>query len=256
MSIGLVLPVGWDPGSCRVVATTRHGGVSRAPFAALNLGDHVGDDPAAVAENRRRLAAAIGCARIQWLRQVHGRTCVRATAATIGTVPEADAAWTDEADLALAVLTADCVPVVLTAPRAGIVAVAHAGWRGLVGGVLETLVAALPVAPAALEAWLGPAIGPVDYQVDTRLAAAIAGLDGGEALVGRVLAADPAPGHFRLDLYELATALLERIGVGEIASERFSTWADPRFYSHRRVAPAGGQTGRFATLAWRPSASA
>lgn len=239
-------------GGIQALATTRHGGVSRPPFAAFNLGDHVGDAPAAVAENRRRLVAAIGCEGIQWLRQVHGARCIRATGQTVGGVPEADAAWTDQPGLALAVLTADCVPVVLGAPAAGVVAVAHAGWRGLVGGVLEALLAELPVPARELVAWLGPAIGPADYQVDEPVLAAVRALPEGERLLAAATTADVMPGRWRLDLFELATRLLVRAGLSRVESERISTFADPRCYSHRRAGASGGVTGRFATLVWVP----
>jgi YfiH family protein len=254
LMLELVGPADWQPAGCRIVVTTRFGGVSGGAFDALNLADHVGDDPAAVAENRRRLADAIGCARIQWLRQVHGSRCVRATARTAAGVPEADAVWTRETDLALAVLTADCVPVVFAAPAADLIGIAHAGWRGLVGGVLEAALAAMPVPAADVEAWLGPAIGAADYQVDDTLARAILALPDGRALAARVLLPDPAPGRHRLDLFELATALLERRGVRTVRSERISTCADPRFYSHRRDGQVTAPTGRFATLVWRPRA--
>lgn len=239
-------------GGIRALATTRHGGVSQGAFAAFNLGDHVGDDPAAVAENRRRLLAATGCTRIQWLRQVHGNRCVRVTAATTLEAPEADAAWTDEPGLGLAVLTADCVPVVVCAPDRGAIGIAHAGWRGLVGGVLEALVEALPVPAAELVAWMGPAIGPADYQVDAPLVAAIERLPGGTQLLGQVVVPDVVPQRWRLDLVALAARLLERSGVGRIDSTGISTFADPRCYSHRRAAASGGPTGRMATLVWRP----
>jgi len=244
-------PRDFAPG-IRALTTTRHGGVSQGPFAALNLGDHVGDQPAAVAENRRRLQAVTGCGRIQWLRQVHGNRCIRATASSVAMVPEADAAWTDELDLGLAVLTADCVPVVVAAPRAGIVGIAHAGWRGLVDGVLQTLLDALPVPARDLVAWLGPAIGPADYQVDAPLVRAIAGLPEGERLVGEVLRPDPRPERWWLDLFALTAALLARAGVERVTSDRISSFADPRCFSHRRATARGEPTGRMATLVWRP----
>ena len=127
-------------GEARALTTTRQGGVSRGVYETLNLGDHVGDDPAAVAENRRRLGQLIGCARIQWLNQVHGTTCIHSSADRWHEVPEADAAWTAEPGLALAVLTADCVPVVLRGRGVALVGVAHGGWRGLVSGVIGALV--------------------------------------------------------------------------------------------------------------------
>jgi len=217
----------------------------------LNLGDHVGDDPAAVAENRRRLQQSAGCESIQWLHQVHGNRCIRASAASVLTVPEADAAWTDEPGLALAVLTADCVPVVLAGAHAGVVGVAHAGWRGLVGGVLVALLESMPVAPAELVAWMGPAIGPADYQVDEPLVAAIAGMPDGERLVRLAVRPDAVPDRYRLDLFALTAALLEQSGVAAVETQGISTFGDPRCYSHRRALVGDAATGRMATLVWR-----
>jgi YfiH family protein len=236
------------------LTTTRSGGVSTGAYASLNLGNGTGDDPAAVQENRRRLLAHCGCARIQWLRQVHGARCVRVTAEPWDAMPQADAAWTDEQDVALAVLTADCVPVVVAAPRHGIVGIAHAGWRGLVGGVIGALVAALPVAASELVAWLGPAIGPADYQVDRPLVDAIAGLPDGARLVATVLAPDAEPARWRLDLFALATALLERAGIGEVTTDRINTRADARCWSHRGATAQGVPAGRMATVVWRSQA--
>jgi YfiH family protein len=233
------------------LTTTRSGGVSTGPYASLNLGNGVGDDPAAVIENRRRLLAHCGCERIQWLRQVHGTRCVRVTADSWEQAPEADAAWTDEPDVALGVLTADCVPVVIAAPMHGVVGVAHAGWRGLVGGVIDALVDALPVRASELVAWLGPAIGPADYQVDRPLVDAIGALPDGARLVARVMTADAQPDRWRLDLFALATELLERAGVGRVTTERINTYADARCWSHRGAAAQGVAAGRMATLVWR-----
>jgi YfiH family protein len=256
MALVLIRPAEPLGAGIHALTTTRDGGVSRAPFDTLNLGDHVGDAPTAVDENRRRLGMATGCQRIQWLQQVHGTRCVRASLATAGQVPEADAAWTDVAGLGLAVLTADCVPVVVCAPAAGIVGIAHAGWRGLVGGVLEALIGALPVGAGELVGWLGPAIGPAHYQVDGSLVEAVAALPDGAALVGRVVGSDPAPGRYRLDLFQLATELLARAGVARVTCDRISTFADGRCYSHRRATAAGSTTGRMATVVWRGAGSA
>jgi YfiH family protein len=231
--------------------TTRSGGVSTGPYTSMNLGNGIGEDPAAVQENRRRLLAHCGCERIQWLHQVHGDRCVRVTAQAWAEAPEGDAAWTDEPGIALAVLTADCVPVVVAAPRHGVVGIAHAGWRGLVGGVIDALVAALPVPAHELVAWLGPAIGPADYQVDRPLVDAIAGLADGVRLVETVLAPDAVPDRWRLDLFALATAQLERAGVMRVATERISTYRDGRCWSHRAATASGVAAGRMATLVWR-----
>jgi YfiH family protein len=262
VTLALIKPQRALGGDIEAVATTRAGGVSAAPWDSLNLGDHVGDSPAAVAENRERLRQRLGVDRIQWLRQVHGRDCVYVGRDPDGReasgVPTADAAWTDRGDVALGILTADCVPVVLAAPAQGIVGVAHAGWRGLVGGVLEALLAALPVKPRDLVAWLGPAVGPAAYQVDATVARAVQALPDGSAVWARAATEDPESSatdpRFRLDLFALATVLLVRGGVPTVDCERLCTHDDGRFFSHRRASASGASTtGRIATLAWRSS---
>src|SRR5260221_9191997 len=163
----LIVPDWPAPGNIRALATSRHGGVSVGPCASLNLGLHVGDDPAAVAENRRRLTAVLPRVPL-WLRQVHGTRVLRAED-WIDTLPaaeiDADAAHAAAVDLPCAVMMADCLPV-LFCDRAGTeVAAAHAGWRGLCAGVLENTVAAMRAEPDSLLAWLGPAIGPTKFEV-------------------------------------------------------------------------------------------
>jgi YfiH family protein len=222
----------------RALTTTRAGGVSEAPCGGFNLADHVGDDPAHVAANRDILAGYLGALPIQWLEQVHG---VRAVEAGQEALPRADAVWTTTPGQVLAVLTADCLPVVL-ADRAGqVIAVAHGGWRGLVDGILTETVAAMPVQPEI--AWLGPAIGADVYEV-------------GEEVLDQVLRKDPQyhsalrpgplPGKGYLDLATLAALQLSGLGVGEVYKSGLSTWDSERFYSYRRE----GRTGRMATLAW------
>ncbi len=227
----------------RVLTTTRQGGASRAPYDGFNLATHVGDAPSSVAANRRLLSGLLGGLPVQWLEQVHGTEIVEASAGSAHRVPVADGAWTRESGLVLAVLTADCLPVVLADSSFTCFAVVHAGWRGLVGGVLESACRRLPVSPAI--AWLGPAIGPRAYEVGEAVRTAVMALpvDTGPALL---------PGHvggkWQLDLYALAAALLRRCGVAEIYGEGYCTWTDEVFFSHRRD---GGRTGRMATLAWR-----
>ncbi len=235
------------PRRARALTTTRRGrGHSRGAYAALNLGDHVGDDASAVAANRRVLVEATGVDRVQWLRQVHGVRCVEATLEGAATVPEADAAWTRVPGLGLAVLTADCVPLVLADRQGTVIGVAHGGWRGLAGGVVEALIAALPAAPGELMAWLGPAIGPAAYEVGEEVVGALAALPDGETLTRQCLRPGAGGGKAYLDLFGLAGALLERSGVGVVLTERLCTYTEPRFYSYRRDAA----TGRMATLAW------
>jgi len=244
------------PAAVAAFTTTRTGipgpapgaGASRGSYAGFNLGDHVGDDPAAVAVNRRVLCAATGVARVQWLNQVHGRRCIQASEDSAATVPEADAAWTTCRGLALAVLTADCVPVVVANRSGSLVGVAHAGWRGLVGGVLQNLLEALPVRPADLIAWLGPAIGPSAFEVGGEVVAAIGALPAGDRLAADCAVPRAGSDRWLVDLFGLAAALLRRGGVAEVLCDRLCTYRDPRFYSYRR----DGTTGRMATLAWLP----
>jgi len=234
------------PARVRAAFSTRAGGVSRGVYAGLNLGALSGDDPAAVAENRRRLAAALGLpAEPCWLWQVHGTRVVRAPfQKNSAAPPEADAIYTTQTGVVCAVLAADCLPVLLCDEDASVVAAAHAGWRGLAAGVLEATVAALPVAPARLLAWLGPAIGPEAFEVGTEVRAAFLAADPGAAPAFRP---GPAPGKWYADLFALARQRLARIGVARVHGGGLSTHADAaRFYSHRR----DGRTGRMAALVW------
>jgi len=240
---------GPDPGGTGACAltTTRQGGVSIGPYATLNLGDHVGDDPASVVENRRRLTRLVGCGRIQWLTQVHGAVCIESVGEAWRAAPEADAAWTRERGLGLAVLTADCVPVVLRARGQPLVAVAHAGWRGLVAGVVESLVAGLPSQAADLEAWIGPAIGPQAYEVGADVAEAVrSALGAGQTR--DLLLAGRRRDRWQLDLFTLTERLLRDSGISTVGCERLCTYADARFFSYRR----DGITGRMATVVWLP----
>lgn len=219
-----------------------------APGFGFNLGDHVGDDPDQVARRRRLLAGRAGLAGIQWLRQVHGVRCIEATATSVtGDVPEADAAWTRARGVGVAVLTADCVPLVVAAADGSAVGVAHGGWRGLVGGVVGALLSAMPVAAGDAVAWIGPAIGPDAYEVGDDVAAAVRALPGVAGPVGEeVLRIGRRPDRYQLDLFALTRALLAQAGVTRIITDRLCTHDDPRFYSYR----GEGETGRMATLAW------
>ena len=236
----------WPAPTCvQAVATTRSGGVSGGPYASLNLAEHVDDDPSAVRRNRQLLRAGLALPSDPvWLQQVHGTVVVEAGAAATGVT--ADAAWTGTAGVVCAVLTADCLPVLFCNRRGTHAAVAHAGWRGLAGGVLEATVAALVAAGASADsllAWLGPAIGPENYEV---------GADVRDALLRADPAAEAAfrvhrPGHWHLDLYAAARLRLFRAGVTAVSGGAYCTVAEPgRFYSYRR----DRVTGRQATLVW------
>jgi len=222
--------------------TLRHGvGVSQPPFDDFNLGSRCGDDADAVRRNRVALVEHFALpAPPRWLRQVHGR----AVAIEPGDEePEADAAVTRTPGVMLAILTADCLPVVLTARDGSEVAVAHAGWRGLAGGVLEATLAAMTTPPGDVVAWLGPAAGPDAYEI---------GRDVFDAFVPGQPQAEGAfaatrPGHWRVDLYALARQRLLAAGLGSVRGGGLCTISDKeRFFSHRR----DQRSGRMATIAW------
>ena len=162
-ALPLLIPDWPAPANVRALVSTRMGGVSEGAYRSLNLGDHVGDAAAAVAENRRRFSAATGLPQPpSWLNQIHGCDVVRAGA---NERTAADACWTVQRSMPCAILTADCLPVLFAARDGSCVAAAHAGWRGLAAGVLEATVASLPAPADQLMAWLGPAIGPGAFQV-------------------------------------------------------------------------------------------
>lgn len=228
------------PPSVGALATTRHGGVSKPPFDGLNLGGHVGDDPDAVEANRARLLDRVPRPPL-WLNQVHGTAVARAGSAAPGCT--ADAAVSVRPGAVCAVLTADCLPVLLC-DRAGTrVGAAHAGWRGLAAGVLEAAVEALEAPRGELMAWLGPAIGPSSFEVGDEVRTAFMARDSraAEAFSAK------GGGKWRCDLYLLARQRLAAAGVREVRGGGWDTAADAgRFYSYRR----DGRTGRMATLIW------
>ncbi|HFD79096.1 MAG TPA: peptidoglycan editing factor PgeF [Gammaproteobacteria bacterium] len=237
----MIVPEWPVPVGVRAVSTSRRGGVSHAPWDSLNLAAHVGDEPVAVRENRRRLRARVKLpAEPVWLEQVHGGRVV--DAADVTGVPQADASFSGRPGVVCAVLTADCLPV-LFCDRAGTrVAAAHAGWRGLAGGVLERTVAALGTDPGRLMAWLGPAIGPQAFEVGDEVREAFLARDPGaqEAFVAHGT-------RWRADIYALAEIRLRALGLSDIYGGGLCTWSDPeRFYSYRR----DGVTGRMASLIW------
>lgn len=227
------------PSRVRACVTTRAGGVSLAPFDSLNLGDHVGDDPQAVAENRRRLIERLGC-NPAWLQQVHSADVVEADPAAVAV---ADASWTTTPGRACAVLTADCLPALFCDRAGSRVAAAHAGWRGLAGGVLENTVAALGVPAGELLVWLGPAIGPQSFEVGAEVREAFVVQ---HAQAEQAFSASRNAGRFMADLYALARIRLAAIGVTAVHGGGLDTFSDPRFFSYRRAA----RSGRLASLIW------
>jgi len=215
--------------------------VSRGPYASLNLGTHVGDRPEDVAANRRALVLRLSLpSEPCWLEQVHGTAVVDLDREPAGV---ADAAVTSTPGRVLAVMTADCLPVLLASRDGERIGVAHAGWRGLAAGVLPAAVERMGVAPAAIVAWLGPAIAQASYEVGEEVREAFVSAEPGRADCFR----PGRRGHWFADLYALARASLAAAGVGAVLGGGRCTYREAdRFFSHRRQAPCG----RMASLIW------
>lgn len=237
---GLLRPAWRVNARVRVLQTTREGGVGQAPYDGFNLADHVGDDGAAVAANRARLRAHLPAEPL-WLEQVHGIEVVDADCAEGR--PQADAALARTPGRVCAVLTADCLPVLLCDDEGSVVAAAHAGWRGLAAGVLEATVARMAVPASRLSAWIGPGIGPEAFEVGAEVRDAFLGDDPAAATAF----VSSAAGKWMADLAALAERRLVRCGVVRIRIDGRSTHRDPvRWYSFRR----DGVTGRMASVIW------
>lgn len=242
-----LLEVQWPaPPGVRVAFTLRGGGVSPAPWRSLNLGAHVGDDPERVRANRNAVRHALQLpGEPLWLNQVHGVRVADADREPAPLAP-ADAALSRERGRVLAIMVADCLPVLFAATDGSVIAAAHAGWRGLAAGVLEATVRATGKPATQLQAWLGPSIGARHFEVGDEVRAAF-------------MATDPAAGqHFRAnerqrwlcDLPGLALSRLGALGLQSLHGVNDCTVSDPaQFFSYRR----DGQTGRMAALIWRES---
>ena len=230
------------PAKVRALITTRAGGASRGAHAGLNLGMSCGDDTEVVAQNRASLLQRLPAEPL-WLRQVHGTNVIEAEAAD-GT-PEADAAVARRPGKVCAVLTADCLPLLLCDEAGTRVAAVHAGWRGLCAGVIEQTLHAMDRPPQKVLAYLGPAIGPEAYEVGAEVREAFIAADS-EGDTGSAFVPGK-PGKFYADLYALARRRLARSGVARIHGGGFCTYTErERFYSYRR----DGVTGRMASLIW------
>lgn len=237
-----IIPSAGLPAGVRAFTTTRASG----DFGATADAD-------AATLDARRAALSSACAlpaRPRWLRQVHGIDVHDADATPESDRhPVADASVTRTAGRVLAILTADCVPVVLASQSGGVLCVAHAGWRGLAAGVLEAAIGSMRRPGVDIGAWLGPAIGPRSYEVGAEVLAAFVDRDPG----AEVAFAPSRPGHWRCDLYELARRRLAACGLSRVTGGGFDTFADERFFSYRRD---GAASGRMATLAWLESPEA
>ncbi len=243
------------PEAVQALTTTRQGGVSTGFWAGLNLADHVGDDPLAVQENRRFLHKMLDLpGEPVWLRQVHGNGVVEAESTVVnpacGSVPlssveprQADASVARVPGRVSVVLTADCLPALFCDRAGSCVAAAHAGWRGLAAGVLESTVQTMGVEPGELLVWLGPAIGPKAFEVGDEVRSAFVEQhpQTDEAFIAC------APHRWLADLYQLARIRLLAVGVPVVYGGDHCTWSEADdFYSYRR----DGVTGRMASLIW------
>ena len=239
----IIVPDWPAPPGVRSAFTLRTGGVSVAPYDSLNLGASIGDSPETVAENRRRVREKLRLpAEPVWLEQVHGVEVV-VLGDSPGLAPAGDASVAWGAGYVCAIRVADCMPVLFAARDGSAVAAAHAGWRGLAGGVLEATVGRLDLPASQLIAWMGPAIGPAHFEVGDEVRAAFTAtdLDASSAFVAN------ARGRWQCDLYALARRRLTAIGISGIYGGGWCTFAEAdRFFSYRR----SGQCGRMAALIW------
>lgn len=236
----LIFPDWPAPAQVKALQTTRLGGYSSGPYKSLNLGEHVGDDPLVVAANRQRLSAFVPSEPV-WMHQVHGTNVI--DAAQAGCLPEADGAFASAPDTVCCVMTADCLPVLLCDRAGTVVAAAHAGWRGLLHGVIEATIANMRVPSDELLAWLGPAIGPQAFEVGSEVRESFMNVHGNAK---HAFAPQPN-GKWLADIYLLARQRLQGAGVTQIYGGEFCTYSDAaRFFSYRR----DRVTGRMASLIW------
>ena len=242
---GQIAPNWPAPTNVHALTTTRRlSGRSLPPYDAFNLGLRSGEDPVIVQANRDALQSHFALpAAPRWLCQVHGNRSLRLTEEILAE-PEADAAFTARTGVVLAVLTADCLPILVSSDDGAEIAAIHAGWRGLAAGVIESCITRLLTQRERLLVWLGPAIGPASYEVGDEVRTAFAEADAAAAAAFTATRG----GHWRCDLYALARRRLAILGIPRVYGGDFDTFTDSRFYSHRRD---GVRSGRFATLIWR-----
>lgn len=230
------------PSNIHAFSTYRQGGVSLPPYDSLNLGDHVGDDVQAVTDNRQRLLTQARLpAKPLWLQQVHGNDVIDARHWTPA-IP-GDAIYSNQPERVCTVLTADCLPVLFTDRSGRQIAAAHAGWRGLLAGVLENTVARFEGRRQDILAWLGPAIGPQQFEVGREVFEAFCERDNAANRAFQQRNAD----HYLADIYLLARQRLAQAGVNAVfGGEHCTVTEADQFYSYRR----DGNTGRMASLIW------
>ncbi len=244
MKINNYLRPDWPaPSHIKAYTTLRTGGVSVSPYDQFNLGDHVDDNPEHVASNRHLLASQLQLpSEPIWLQQTHSTQVVEATIHNLNQI--ADAAFTAQAKQVCVILTADCLPILVTNKKGTHVAAIHAGWRGLAQGIIESTLAALNLAPEELLIWLGPAISAKHFEVGDEVREIFL-----HSLPEATYAFTPSPAkRWLADLYELARVKLKKLGVNQVYGGEYCTYADKDlFYSYRRD---GKETGRMASLIW------
>lgn len=230
------------PAHIHAAVTLRSGGVSNGSYASLNPASHVHDNPEHVEQNRRIIHQQLNLpAEPIWLQQVHGVTVVKADQVT--DVPEADASYTDQAHTVCAILTADCLPILFCGDHGKVIAAAHAGWRGLQAGIIAQTLTAMDCHDVSI--WLGPAIGPSQFEVGDDVRAAFLGNHSQHA--SAFVASQPS--KWLADIYQLARQQLAELGIEQVFGGGLCTVSDSqRFYSYRRD---GANTGRLASLIWR-----
>lgn len=232
----LIYPNWQAPKGVFAFATSRLGGVSEPPFDTFNLGDHVGDNPQHVAENRQRLP---DWQNIYWLEQVHGTDCVEAGMDSCSEPHKADASYSREKGVTCAVMTADCLPVLICNNEATVVAAVHAGWRGLADGIIESSVATLGCPSEDLMVWIGPAISQSCFEVQDDVVNAFKGYE-------RAIKESGNPGRWLIDMPAIAVKKCQALGIKKIFLSGYCTYSrQDLFFSHRRTSHYGrSQTGR------------
>ncbi|WP_042142219.1 MULTISPECIES: peptidoglycan editing factor PgeF [unclassified Pseudoalteromonas] len=231
------------PKNIKSFTTTRKGGVSKPPFDSFNIAYHVNDNPNDILTNRALLHEQLPCSAV-WLEQIHSNKVIEVNSKTdLNIVEQADALFTKEKNIPLAIMTADCLPILLTDEKGSQIAAIHGGWRGLAGGIINNTVACFDCNPSDIKAWLGPAIGPERFEVGQDVIDAFSKLN-----INHLLGFKPQKnGKFLADIFVLAQQLLIQLGISHISSEQRCTYDDPElFYSYRR----DNQTGRMASLIW------
>jgi len=241
------------PANVHAVTTLRAGGYSTGPYSSFNLAAHVEDDPQAVGANRARLVEDLCLpSKPVWLNQVHGDSVIRLTNAAMNETPDADASLTQTAGVVCAVMTADCLPVFFASEAGDEVAIAHAGWRGLHGGVISATLAAMDTSAERTLAFLGPAIGPLAFEVGEEVYQAFHDKSPENDVAFTPSADRDGSQHFLCDIYQLARLECASLGVRAVSGGGMCSYTDnERFYSYRRLQT----TGRMASLIWMDDSS-